>query len=180
VSEPLPSFRFHPEPLATGSVEASDVTCLSCGLARGYAYVGPAYAVEELVGELCPWCVADGSAARQFDAQFTDVGWGVPPDLADEEIDELAHRTPGFSGWQQEHWLFHCGSGAAFLGRVGYHDLEAVPDALDMLLHEHDAYGWTAEEATTYVRNLDANGDATAYLFRCLACGTQLAYSDQA
>jgi uncharacterized protein len=97
-------------------VVESDVTCLACGAARGYIYTGPVYAVEELVESFCPWCIADGTAAERFDAEFTDVGSYVPDDVPPEVLDEIAHRTPGFSGWQQEHWLYHCGDGAAFEG----------------------------------------------------------------
>ena len=25
-----------------------------------------------------------------------------------EKLDELIHRTPGYSGWQQEYWRAHC------------------------------------------------------------------------
>jgi uncharacterized protein CbrC (UPF0167 family) len=64
----------------------------------------------------CPWCIADGSAAETFGADFTDVGAEVPDDVPREVLEELAFRTPGFSGWQQEHWLYHCGDGAEFLG----------------------------------------------------------------
>jgi uncharacterized protein CbrC (UPF0167 family) len=30
------------------------------------------YAIEELEDAFCPWCIADGSAAEQFDAEFVD------------------------------------------------------------------------------------------------------------
>ena len=38
---------------------------------------------------------------------------------------------------------FHCQDGAAFLGVVGRAELEPYPDALEMLRHEHDEYGWS-------------------------------------
>jgi len=74
----MPDFRYHPDPRLTGSVEVSDTSCVVCGAARGLIYVGPVYAVEEYVEEICPWCIADGTAAAKLDAEFTDVGWGVP------------------------------------------------------------------------------------------------------
>jgi uncharacterized protein CbrC (UPF0167 family) len=64
----LPQFRYHPEPLATGEIEPSEDECLNCGQRRGYLYVGPVFAEKEIVDELCPWCIADGSAAARFDA----------------------------------------------------------------------------------------------------------------
>ena len=60
--------------------------------------------------------IADGTAAERFDAEFTDVGTHVPDDVPREVLEQIARRTPGFSGWQQEHWLYHCGDGAAFEG----------------------------------------------------------------
>src|SRR6266542_1799858 len=58
---------------------------------RGYVYVGPVYAIEELDEAFCPWCIADGTAAAKFDAEFTDVGAGVPDDVPP---DVLEHRAP--------------------------------------------------------------------------------------
>ena len=175
----LPHFRYHPNPLATGEIEPGDGACLSCGLQRGYVYVGPTFAEDEIDEELCPWCVADGSAAARFDAQFTDT-INVPDDVPQSVVDEVTTRTPGFKGWQQEHWLFHCGDAAAFLGRVGYDGLRGHPEAVEMLVQENAPFGWSQEQRENYVRHLDANGDATGYLFRCLQCGTHLAYSDMA
>jgi uncharacterized protein CbrC (UPF0167 family) len=113
-----------------------------------------------------------------LEAEFTDVGWGVPDDVPAPVTREIATRTPGFLARQQERWLYHCGDGAAFLGRVGFTDVQAFPDALEMLLHENDEFGWTVEQSTTHVEGLLSDGDATGYLFRCLHCGRHLAYSD--
>lgn len=78
--------------------------CQGCGKARGFVYVGPVYSVEELNDALCPWCIADGSAAEAFGASFTDVGWGVAvaaiellegfPNLYDRPFSNHGSRTP--------------------------------------------------------------------------------------
>lgn len=135
------------------------------------------YAVEELDESLCPWCIADGSAAERFDAEYVDV-LEVPDGVPAEVIEQVTRRTPGFPGWQQPHWMFHCRDGAAFLGAVGRRELEAYPDALEVLRHEHDAYGWPEAEVQEYLAALDKEGQPTAYLFECRHCGTHLAYSD--
>ncbi|OIJ65019.1 hypothetical protein WN71_025805 [Streptomyces mangrovisoli] len=54
----------------------------------------------------------------------------VPDDVPWSVVEEITRRTPGFAGWQQEAWLYHCGDGAAFLGPAGYSELEAHPEAL--------------------------------------------------
>ena len=115
----LPKFRYHPDPIATGSVDVRDIECAACGEQRSHAYVGPIYTDIDTTGEICPWCIADGSAAQLLDAEFTDVGTGVPADISEAILDEVAHRTPGFQSWQQDHWLYHCGDACAYLGPVG-------------------------------------------------------------
>ena len=130
----LPVFDYHPDPIGTGSVEPSDAECVCCSQARGYIYTGPVYAVDELDDQLCPWCIADGSAADRFEAVFCDVD--PPADIRDDIADVISERTPGFSGWQQERWLFHCGDGAAFLGVVGAKELEGDESALRSLRDE--------------------------------------------
>jgi uncharacterized protein CbrC (UPF0167 family) len=172
----LPQSRYHPDPLATGEIEPSDAECLNCAQRRGYLYVGPVFGVER-PRELCPWCIADGAAAARFDAQYTDA-LDAPQEVPQAVVDELLTRTPGFKGWQQEHWLYHCGDAAAFLGRAGYDELQAHPEALEMVVLENSQIGWSQEQIEYYVRHLDADGDATGYLFRCLHCGTHLAYTD--
>lgn len=161
----LPSFRYHPDPLATGSVVPSDALCDCCGRRCGFAYAGPVFAVTDPAGALCPWCLADGSAAERYEAQFTEVEGPVPMDVR-LEVDR---RTPGFHGWQQERWLTHCGDAAAFLGRAGAADVKRRPDALADL---------TAEYGEEFCAALDADGQPTAYLFVCLHCDRHLAYAD--
>lgn len=175
MSEQLPEFPYHPDPVATGSVERSDATCLSCGRPRGLIYTGPVYAVEELTDGLCPWCIGDGSAAARFDAIFTDDA-PVPDDVPAGVVEAVTKRSPGFGGWQQEHWLYHCGDGAAFLGRAGWPELQSCPDALEALRREHDGLGLTPELVEEYLRGLDKKGSPSAYLFRCRHCGTHLAF----
>jgi hypothetical protein len=177
VSESLPAFRYHPDPVGTGFVKPSSAACVACGRERGFVYTGPVYAVDDLQRQICPWCIADGSAAERFDATFTDA-WGVPADVPMPVVDEVSRRTPGYSGWQQEHWLYHCGDGCAFLGAAGREELGPYPDAIEALLREHAGSGWTAENSQDYVNRLTASGQPTAYLFRCLHCGTHLAFSD--
>ena len=172
----LPSFRYHPDPVGTGSIVEVDEVCPCCERVRGHAYTGPVYSVEE-VESLCPWCIADGSAAARFDADFTDVGDDEHDDVPPEVLVEVRERTPGYSAWQQEHWLYHCADAAAFLGRVGRKELEPYPDAVEAIRQQY-AHVWPPDEIESHLDSLHMDGAATAYLFRCLHCGTHLAYSD--
>src|SRR5262245_51685164 len=84
-TEELPTFVYHPDPVATGSIVRATLTCSCCERERAYTYAGAVFAEEELEDELCPWCIADGSAAEKYDATFTDATWGdaVPAQVTD-------------------------------------------------------------------------------------------------
>ena len=179
MTEALPTFRYHPDPLATGSIVASDAACRVCGRARGHVYTGPVHADDDLDDAVCPWCIADGSAHAQLGAEFTDadaIGGGIWPAAPASVVDEVAHRTPGFSGWQQERWAVCCGDAAAYLGTAGREEILArYADALPDLRREAalpDA-AWDA-----WLAALDAAGSPVAYVFRCLHCGRHTGYSD--
>src|SRR5688572_4128282 len=96
----LPSFPYHPDPLLSGSIVASDSKCVCCKQARGYIYTGPVYSEEEgLDDALCPWCIADGSAHKTFDAVFVDDE-GIDGEISETAAEALTTRTPGFNSWQ--------------------------------------------------------------------------------
>jgi uncharacterized protein CbrC (UPF0167 family) len=176
----LPTFKYHPDPLATGSIEASDRRCLGCGKARGFIYKGQAYAEEELIDAFCPWCIADGTAHEKFDAEFVDSegvgGYGVWESVSEEIIAEVAYRTPGFTGWQQERWFTHCADAGEFLGRAGQKELIAHgPNAIAAIKEE---IGFEGIEWKEYFESLDSEGEPTAYVFRCRHCGAFGGYSD--
>lgn len=158
--EELPVFRYHPDPVTSGSITRTTVACAVCERPRGWKYGATDPAV-------CPWCLADGSAAASLE-------WGlyadIDGDLNAEIVREVAQRTPWFVSWQQARWLDHCDDAAAFIAPVGWEQLRDKPTAVRRLV----ADGWP-EHALEY---LDADGDLVAYLFRCLHCGEYLAYAD--
>jgi uncharacterized protein CbrC (UPF0167 family) len=76
-----PPFRYHPDPLGTGSARPDDRSCGVCGITRGVIYDGPIYGKQ--VDALCLQCIASGDAARslavlQRPAEFTDGTMVVP------------------------------------------------------------------------------------------------------
>jgi uncharacterized protein len=179
-SERLPTFRYHPDPLTTGSVKPSNNVCVRCGTSRGYVYSGPAYGEGDHQDDICPWCIADGSAHDSLGVSFTDKagigGYGDWKKVTESVANEVAFRTPGFAGWQQERWFTCCGDAAAFLGRAGRRELsELGPEAVEAIRQE---LGWDGMEWSTYLSQLDKDGSPTAYVFRCLHCSKLGGYSD--
>ncbi len=177
----LPTFKYHPDPVATGSVVKSDTECACCGRARGYIYTGPVYASKVYDQCICPWCIADGSAHETLDTSFTDEegigGGGMWDEVPEEVIDEVAYRTPGFSGWQQEQWWTHCKDAAQFLGRAGKNQLVAFgPQAIAAI---QDSAGLSdGPDWNEFLAALDKDGSPTAYVFRCRKCGQLGGYQD--
>ena len=139
----LPFFKYHPNPLATGAFTQAQyaVVCDCCGCSTHIYYDGPFYSIED-INYLCPKCIASGAAAKKFDGAFQDDCCLEPEVLDAEKIDELIHRTPGYSGWQQEYWRSHCGDFCAFIGYVGAAELKAL-GVLDEVLDDPQ---WSEEE----------------------------------
>jgi uncharacterized protein CbrC (UPF0167 family) len=142
-------------------------------------YTGPVYAEAKLDSAVCPWCIADGLAQDRFSAEFVDpeaVGGAIWPEAPAAAVAEVAYRTPGFSGWQQERWAVCCGDATAYLGTAGHEDLVArYSDAIDDVRRES---ALTGSDWDTWFESLDADGSPVAYVFRCLHCGRHTGYSD--
>ncbi|MFJ1298458.1 CbrC family protein [Pseudomonadota bacterium AL_CKDN230030165-1A_HGKHYDSX7] len=176
----LPTFRYHPNPLSTGSVVESDNECVCCGQARGFVYAGPVYAEDEYDECICPWCIADGSAADKLEASFTDdegIGGDDWDDVSDEVIEAVSRRTPGFGGWQQERWWTHCDDAAAFIGHAGHDELVALgPQAIEAI--QDDTGLPDGPQWQHFFAALSTSQPPTAYVFRCLHCGTYGGYQD--
>ena len=166
----LPFFRFHPDPIATGYLRSSTDTCRACGVARGWILQVPFYSLED-VDELCPWCVADGSAAARFDGEFTDSA-AVEPIDNPESLDELLHRTPGYSSWQQEAWVCHCNEPCAYVGLLTR--AQAIDYANDLKVDLSPTYEWTTDILPALPVRVDRPGELNwfeVHHFRCVVCG---------
>jgi|SRR5262245_7376294 len=175
----LPVFRYHPDPIGSGSLIVSDQVCRACGQARGYLYTGPVYSEEELDDALCPWCIADGSAHKKFDAIFVDTE-AFDDDAPAAAVDEITERTPGFNSFQSEAWPACCGDGTAFLAPAGIQNLREQPD-LEGLALNHIIYemGISGGAATRLLNSLQRDRGPTAYVFQCLHCRKYLFHIDQ-
>lgn len=164
----LPRFTYHPDPVSTGAIKASDAVCACCDRGRGYVYAGAPYGVRsDLDGRICPWCIADGSAARTLGVSFVqDTETSLPERIAAQ----IFERTPGYVSWQGEMWLVHHGDACIFLGDATREDLNALTPAEEAaFLREND---FLAEEWPDLKRDHDpADSSLGLYRFRCRRCG---------
>lgn len=116
----LPHFPYHRDPVASGSVHASEENCECCGQNRGLLYSGNIYTRQQ-VSSLCPWCIADGSAAKKFGATFFDAYFCndnlEPVELPQEAYSSVLERTIGFATFNPIGWWVHCGKPAKYVTR---------------------------------------------------------------
>ena len=175
----LPSFRYHPDPIASGSIVASDAKCRCCKKARGYIYTGPVYAERDLEDALCPWCIADGKAAEKFDASFVDPE-AVNSDVPQAALDELCERTPGYNAWQGGAWPACCGDAARYVAPVGHDELEEAYRAWQGSVLNHIIYDMqiSGGAAMRLLQSLRRDQGPTAYLFECCMCGRHHVHVD--
>ena len=180
MADALPTFKYHPDPIASGSVEPSDAKCQCCKKARGYIYTGPVYAEDELDNALCPWCIADGSANEKFEAEFVDSE-AFDEDVPAEAMEEITQRTPGFATWQSEHWPACCDDATAFLMPVGIEEIRNVNYEWEGLIMPHIVHnmGISGGAATRLLASLNRDKGPTAYVFKCLKCGKHHFHIDQ-
>jgi len=116
----LPQFPYHRDPAASGSLRESDARCECCGKLPGVLYAGVVYSRSQ-VRDLCPWCIADGSASEKygasfFDADFVDDSMGtvsMPPEMHEA----VFSRTIGFATFNPIGWWVHCGQPAEYVTR---------------------------------------------------------------
>ncbi|HUQ83095.1 MAG TPA: CbrC family protein [Gemmatimonadaceae bacterium] len=177
----LPAFRYHPFPVDTGSVTASEATCAVCEEERGFIYAGPVYAEGDFDDTICPWCIADGSAHRSLGATFVDSE-AFAVDTPDTVIAEISERTPGYSAWQPEEWPSCCGDAAAFIGPVGIAEIREKHRHLEGFVLRQIIYGLgiSGSAATRMLESLHRDSSPTAYLFKCLHCEEPLVHVDHA
>jgi len=181
----LPKFKYHPNPIETGAFKTDESKiCDCCEQEADIYYDGHFYSIKN-VEYLCPDCIASGKAADKFDGEFQDYLSieGISPDPAvpsafdnPEAIDEVTKRTPGYSGWQQEVWLTCCGDLCAFMGYVGWPEVERMGLADEISKDMAEEFGTDAvETAKKYCRN---GSSLQGYLFRCLHCKKHRLHAD--
>ncbi len=171
----LPKFIYHPDPISTGAIKESDAICDCCKKARGFVYTSSLYSPEEIEA-ICPWCIADGSAAKKFDGMFCDdyplVEAGIPMDI----IDEVIHRTPGFNSWQQEVWLTCCNDACAFHGDISKKELkEMTLDSFRAVFQDNRINESFLEE---FKENYVPGGSPAIYKWICCKCEKIQYYAD--
>ena len=168
----LPDFKYHPDPVGTGAIVSSSEECCCCSKSRGFIYVGNIYWERDESYKLCPWCIADGSAAARFGASFADSTPLINAGITTEIAEEINRRTPGYESWQGEWWLSHCNDACEYLGDASEKDVRNATSAtVEEWKREYnqndDGWGWVSEGYTP-------GNDSALYKFKCRHCNLVL------
>ncbi|MBF0659845.1 CbrC family protein [Psychrobacter sp. NG25] len=171
----LPIFKYHPDPIATGAIEQTEENCECCGKSAGFRATSTIFSVHD-IQTICPWCIADSSAAEKFSGSFSDSHLLLSDGIDKEIVREVCERTPSFISWQQERWLSHCNDACEFHGGAKRSDLEGLQNkSLDQFLA--DEY-MTAESWSIILQSYNNSGDTVIYKFKCRVCGEYKFYAD--
>jgi uncharacterized protein len=176
MSENLPFFKYHPNPIETGNVIASEDICLCCNQKRGYIYQSSIYTPQDLDGSVCPWCIANGSAAKKFEATFSDDYILVESGISDDIIEEVTKRTPSYISWQQEVWLIHCKDVCEFHGDAEEKETKNLDtDTIRTFCFENEIKD---EVGDLTLKNYQKGGNPAIYKFVCRHCNEVKLYFD--
>lgn len=149
--------------------------CICCKKSRGYIYIAAVYTTQD-IEEICPWCIADGSAAEKFSATFTDDYSLSQAKLSGEIISEVTERTPGFISWQQEKWLTHCNDACEFHGDLEVSEAKNLTDKeIDTLCVESEM---NLEDIEEILKHYEKGGNPAVYKFICHHCREIRLYTD--
>ena len=169
MAEELPKFKYHPDPIATGMINASNDECPCCNKKRGYAYSKMPYCTQD-IENLCPWCIGDGTAAEKYDATFSDGHPLKRAGISDEITEEVTKRTPGFISWQEDEWLSCCNDACEFHGDISVNELKNLDaDTMARFRREHDYMD--DEDFASLPEYYEPGGQPAIYKFVCRHCG---------
>lgn len=163
----FPKFKYHLDPIKSKVFIKGESICPVCNRINEYRYDLAFYAIEE-VEDICPWCIADGSAAKKYDGMFND-DTGCENVSNKEYLFELLYRTPSYAALQTEQWLSHCDDYCMFIEYVGWKEIKDIVDELkDDIERIKAKYRMSQEEFEKWLIN---DGSFQGYLFRCVNCG---------
>jgi uncharacterized protein len=171
--EDLPTFKYHLDPVRNEVVVASEASCLCCEQARGFMYVGPTFTTRRDVRDnICPWCIADGSAATKYAAYFAGAQTLLQAGVTREIVDEVTKHTPGYFCWQSDHWQSHCNDACVYHGDASVEDMaNASRSTIEAWKAE---YNMKEDDWTRLSDGYEPKGHSAFYKFVCRHCGVVL------
>lgn len=171
---PLPTFKYHKDPIKTGVIKEETIICECCGKQSRYKYEGPIYSIEE-INTICPYCISDGTMYKKYDAQFSDFYQG---DVDQKHINEFLHHNPGYTSWQTNEVPVHCKDFTEFIGYVGYKEIQEMGLEATLQSQIESNSKELCQNIEDFKNAFVNNGQIQGYLFRCLTCKKYILHVD--
>lgn len=166
------SFKHHPYPVATKTLDVGKVRCDSCKRTTGLSYTGMIYPTEKQV-TVCPKCISSGKAMERLNGFFVNPIM-LLPGIRGENIGyhTLSYHTKDVSNVR---WLYHCDTEGLYMGRLN-------PEDLNEELWKEITETWN-EMPSAYipysidkVHDMILDSKLAAHLFMCPKCKKNLLY----
>lgn len=127
---------------------------------------------------MCPWCIADGGAAAKWDASFNDIHGVSRLKVPRDVVDIIYRRTPGFSNWQSNMWMFAETDAMVFLGEVNGSNIlnEGSAEKIEACLAA--LAKWQSLRDIEVLKTIMPGGEPAIYLFQDRQTGSFSAYAD--
>lgn len=171
----FPTFQYFPDPIGTGTIVPTSEICECCEQARGYTYAQQIYAADDIT-TICPWCIADGSAAKKFNGLFVDDHSLLQAGVDMSIVDEVSKRTPGYESWQDVTWLVCCSDACEFHGDETKGNLLSLDqDGLLKLSRETE---FPFDVLTDIIKHYQPCSSPAFYRFQCRHCRAIHHYAD--
>jgi len=177
-SETLPVFTYFPDPVGYGCIVNKASVCPCCEKPCNHMYIGPLTG-KSTPDEVCPWCIADGSAAKQWSAMFNEVV-NVPAGVPAEVVEEILGRTPGYWTWQGNAWLFSDRDAMLLLGAVDGSQIvkEDNPEKIEACMTALRKWTWNFDLTIDFLKKVVPYGAPAIHLFQDRHSGAFVAYAD--
>lgn len=164
-------FRYHPFPIADGTLNIGEETCAICRQKKGIYYIDPADRDDLGVGKkkriLCPHCIQEKRENLFFNlaGHFRSIN-------GDREV-----YWGGLPFWNQgldtSFWAIHCNHLAIYLGELEPEDLVPLHDEILSTWNWHVLNPYADMDPAETLGRFD-RGELKAYLFKCAKCGKKL------
>ncbi len=91
----LPIFTYNPHPLKNNCIIKSDKVCQVCNKKIGYIVTSIMATAFDNIYDICPWCIADGSACRKYNGEFVYYIENAK-NISKEILDTISCKTVSF------------------------------------------------------------------------------------
>ncbi|MDB6095964.1 MAG: hypothetical protein JWM09_242 [Francisellaceae bacterium] len=176
LNETFPSFKYFRFPLEEGVVAPSEEICMICNHPRGYIYTEEIYDDNNYVKEICPWCIANGKAAKFFKGEFN---LDKNPNVNKKNITILSKKTPSLPSWQFHQWPTCCEDYCCYLFRVDFEKTLNLPLLAKEAIYEYyKGLGFDEKKTNEEIQSLNRKEGPIGYLFECLNCSKPIYFDD--